>query len=371
MQPVVQKLVDLVDKNGWQDLFEEAIRKVQSFNVPELSTLTSFDAYVQWLDGLAVWAPDTKGQTRIVYDKITQFYFVLDQEPLKSLQSEVIPGPNGEQITPLSDWIIEFDNAWGQYLDTEASVVHVEDFKNNPLFHWGEFVPPPSGYKTFNQFFARHTKPGVRPIAAVDDPTVIVAPADSTFVDYWEVDDKSNIFVESKGLQWSIEELLKDSDYADEFAGGIFTHSFLNTNDYHRWHAPVPGKIVESRVIQGQISLDIEAVPGPVVDGKQTHSLSILDGTGYQFIQTRGLIVIDSPIGLVACLPMGMWPVSSVNILAEKGSTLQKGEELGYFAFGGSDFVMVFQQKSNVHLNGRPNKHVLVGSSVGKAYPAL
>ncbi|WP_198291005.1 phosphatidylserine decarboxylase [Mycobacterium sp. 155] len=371
MQPAVQRLVDLVKANGWQDKFEEAIATVASYNVPDLAYLTDFDSYIDWLNGLAVWAPDTLGTQRVTYEKVTQFYFVLDQEPLKSLQSKVQPGNEGKPLTPLSQWIIDFDNAWGSYLDTPPSVVHVEDFKANPLFQWDEFEAPPSGYFTFNQFFARHMKPGQRPIASIADDSVITSPADCTFVDYWEVDNDSNILVESKGLQWSIQELLKDSEYADEFAGGIFTHSFLNTNDYHRWHTPVAGTVLESRIVAGQVSLDIEATPGPVVDGKQTHELSILDGTGYQFVQTRGLIVIDSPIGLVACLPMGMWPVSSVVITADKGVTVHKGEELGYFAFGGSDFVMVFQRKSNVLLNGRPGKHVRTGTCIGYAHPNL
>ena len=294
---------------------------------------------------------------------------MLDQEPVKSLLSKVDPSTVGQELTPLSEWVLEFDNSWGQFLDSPDSVGHIEDFKSNPLFQWDEFMAPPSGYFTYNQFFARHIKPGMRPIAAIADDSVITSPADCTFVDYWEVDNDSNIFIESKGLQWSIQDLLADSEYGDEFAGGIFTHSFLNTNDYHRWHTPVSGTVLESKIIQGQDYLDIEAVPGPIVDGKQTHELSILDGTGYQFVQTRGMIVIDSPIGLVACVPMGMWPVSSVVITADKGRTVQKGDELGYFAFGGSDFVMVFQQKSNVILNGRPNKHVRTGTCIGRAFP--
>ncbi|WP_019970523.1 phosphatidylserine decarboxylase [Mycobacterium sp. 141] len=68
---------------------------------------------------------------------------------------------------------------------------------------------------------------------------------------------------------------------------------------------------------------------------------------------------------------MGMWPVSSVVITADKGVTVHKGDELGYFAFGGSDFVMVFQRKSNVLLNGRPGKHVRTGTCIGYAHPNL
>ncbi len=60
----------------------------------------------------------------------------------------------------------------------------------------------------------------------------------------------------------------------------------------------------------------------------------------YQIDQERGLIVIDSPeVGLVAVLPVGMCFVSSVNLTPEVGARLQKGDEFGFFLFGGSDIV--------------------------------
>jgi len=64
-----------------------------------------------------------------------------------------------------------------------------------------------------------------------------------------------------------------------------------------------------------------------------------------------------------------MAQVSSINITAEEGVTLHKGEELGYFKFGGSDFVMCFERSSNVQLTVQPNEHVQQGTCIGKAYP--
>ena len=162
--------------------------------------------------------------------------------------------------------------------------------------------------------------------------------------------------------------IVEDSDYADRFKGGTFTHSFLNTYDYHRWHTPVRGKILEAQIIQGQAYLRVD-VDQVLVDGKPVNHLNALDKTGYQFVQTRGLVVIDSPIGLVACLPMGMAQVSSVVLTAEVGVTLHKGEGLGYFQFGGSDFVMVFERASNVRLIGQPTVHVQQGTWIGNAVP--
>jgi phosphatidylserine decarboxylase len=370
---IVQKLVDLIEENGWEADFAEAIETAQSYDVASIRDIQTLDDYLDYVNDLVTWAPRQQGDSRMVYDKIVEFYFFLDQEPVRSLQSPIEPGEGAQELTPLSAWIVEFAREWGSYMDTTESAKEIESFRTDPAFNWDEYMPPPSGYFTFNQFFARHPKPGMRPIAALTDDTVIVSPADCTFVGAWRVNEQSKIYVKEnmldvKGIQWSIHQLLEGSDYADEFRGGTFTHSFLNTFDYHRWNAPVQGEVVEARVIQGQAWLDID-VKTAIVDGEEVNVLDALDGTGYQFVQTRGLVVIDSPIGLVACLPMGMAQVSSVVLTAEVGKVLHKGEELGYFQFGGSDFVMVFQRASNVQLIGQPNVHYNQGSWIGNAYP--
>jgi phosphatidylserine decarboxylase len=373
MQAIVQKLVSLIESNGWQNDFDLAINSAEARAVASLSGIRNLADYLRYLDELATWAPRERGDSRCINDKLLTFYFFLDQEPIKRLQSPIKTGGRAEKLTPLSEWIVEYAVAWGAYLDTPESAKDVESFRSNPLFNWEEYMPPPSGYRTFNQFFARHAKPGMRPVAAPGDDAVLVAPADSRFVGWWQVGQKSKLYVEDdklqvKGTEWSIHQLLEGSGYADRFKGGIFTHSFLDTFDYHRWHAPVRGKVLEARVLQGQAYMEVATKPSP--DGNSlVRVLSDRDGTGYQFVQTRGLIILDSPIGLVACLPMGMAQVSSVVITAEEGVTVRKGEELGYFQFGGSDFVMVFERSSNVQLTSQPNVHVQQGTAIGNAYP--
>ena len=373
MHPIVEDLVALIEQHGWQDTFQAAITRAQSQDVHSIKGIQILDDYLGWIDALVTWAPRERGDTRFIYDKLAEFYFFLDQEPVRSLQSPIGPAEGTQVLTPLSAWIKSYARAWGSYLDTVDSANEVDSFRTNPLFNWDEYMPPPSGYFTFNQFFARHVKPGMRPIADLGDDHALVSPADSTFIGWWQISEQSKIYVEHntldvKGLQWSIHQLLEGSAYADRFRGGIFTHSFLNTFDYHRWHAPVRGRVLEARVIQGQACMDI-GVKSAIVDGQARNVLDARDGTGYQFVQTRGLIVIDSPVGLVACLPMGMAQVSSVVITAETGKTLHKGEELGYFQFGGSDFVMVFERASNVQLISQAHVHYNQGSWIGRACP--
>lgn len=313
---------------------------------------------------------------KLVYDYICQFYFILDQEPVVSLQNKIVPNDRMQPLTPLSAWIVNYVNSLGEFMDTPESLTPESEktFYESPIYNMNEYIRPRGGWRSYNEMFARFCKPGTRPVAAITDQTVIVSPADSVFCGQWEIREDSEVTV--KGLHWKIMELLEGSPYKDRFKGGYFTHSFLNTQDYHRQHAPVGGTVVEARNIQGTAYMQVEAVPVEgVASGKHEvvgkREFRIVDDPGYQFIQSRGLIIIDSPIGLVAVLPMGMGPVSSVVITAEVGRTLRKGEEISYFQFGGSDIVMVFEAKSNVSFTACPGVHYRYGTKLADAYPVI
>ena len=354
MHPIVERLVDLVGAHAWEGAFDTALVEMGRRDVPQISHVRTFDDYLRYIDELVRWAPRECGDSRQVHDKLVEFYFLLDQPALRALQSPIAPCGRAIPLTPLSAWIVDYAKAWGAYLDGHESAQHVESFRTNPAFRWDHYMPTPSGYRTFNQFFARHVKPGRRPVAALLDPTVIVSPVDGSFMGEWLIAATSTVDVEpqsidAKGMRWSIRQLLRDSAYADRFAGGVFTHVALRTFDYHRWHSPVAGTVVEARIIEGQAFLDVTVVESRDAKGPSNgRRLQAAEGTGYQFVQTRGLVVLESAIGLVACLPVGMAQVSSVVITAELGTRLRKGEEMGYFQFGGSDFVLVFERASAV-----------------------
>jgi phosphatidylserine decarboxylase len=368
--PIVQRLVALIDSNGWRARFDEAICGVARSGVASLAAIDTLDAYLRWLDDLVEWAPRESGDSQLVHDKLVEFHFFVEQPALRELQSASEPGADGAELTELSQWIADFAKAWGSFLDTPASASRVETFRTDPLFRWDDYMPPPSGYLTFNQFFARHVKPGRRPVADLDDASVVVAPADANYVGQWRVGADSTIFardetVSLKGMRWSLAQLLAGSPHAEAFAGGVVTHSALRTFDYHRFHAPLAGEVLESRIIHGQAWLGVDVVEKQGPDGRAVISLEAQEGTGYQFAQARGLVVMRTPSGLVACLPVGMAQVSSVVLTAEVGAKLRKGEELGYFQFGGSDFVMVFSAACGVELDSEAERHRMQGERAG------
>ncbi len=371
---VVLDLMGLIKANKWEDHFAKAIAHARAKDIPEMSDINNLQDYLAWINDFITWVPTENKPGSEINNYLSKFYFVLDQPPVLGLQNKIVPSQSAPELTPLSAWMVKYAQAMGEFLDTPESLTakSLKSFFDSPSYNMGDYIVPHGGWRTFNQFFARNFKPGLRPVAAVSDSKVIVSPADSTFAGRWEIRTNSGVTV--KNLHWSISELLDGSPYKDRFVNGLFMHAYLGPNDYHRLHAPVGGTVVEARVIPGQVYLEVNAVPIPADPGgrhrlKPHRSLDAPDNAGYQFAQARGLIVLESSIGLVAVLPIGMCQVSSVILTAEKGVTLRKGEEMAYFQFGGSDVIVLFEAKSNISFTAQLGDHYQVGAKIAQAYP--
>ena len=335
--PIVNELIDLLEERT--DLAEALVAAISKAARPNLADLQQ---YLEFLDQTVTLIPTDRNLNPVVL----QFYYLLAQSPEDLLLRD----------TEFQDWTRTFAQNWGAFLDTVESSRGIRSFFTNPAYHIDDYYVAPSGWLTFNQFFARQVRPGKRPVTGWNDDRIIVSPADSVYQGQWPIQDDSCIRV--KGFTWSVLELLAGSPFQDRFRGGLFTHSFLNINDYHRYHVPVGGVIREARKIPGKVTMDVIQKP----DG----SLDIVDGTGFQFSQDRGLIVIESPVGLVAVLPIGMAQVSSVTLTAQEGVTLTKGEEFGFFQFGGSDIVMLFEA-GRVSFDATIGTHYNQGQQIGHA----
>ncbi|MFQ5952822.1 MAG: phosphatidylserine decarboxylase, partial [Candidatus Omnitrophota bacterium] len=301
----------------------------------------------------------------LIRDQILQslcyFYFLVDQ-PLPELEGKGLFKNAIQYYPPFSSWLRKFAKTWGAFLDTEKSwnKKTYQEFYNNPKFGLKKgWYESPSNWKTFNQFFGKYLKsPDVRPIASPGDPAVVVSPADAVPQGVWPIDKDSNIRVRG-GLKvklityYNINDLLgKDSKYKDVFANGVLTHTFLNVNDYHRYHFAVGGTVKERRIIEKNVALEVAWNP-------EKGRYIPLDTTGWQFTQTHGYVIVDTgEYGLVALIPMGMAQVSSVNFEdnVKAGTIHKKGDMLGNFFFGGSDFVMLFQEGAGFEITA-PAKH--------------
>lgn len=104
-------------------------------------------------------------------------------------------------------------------------------------------------YASFNAFFTRALKPDARPLPA--SPTAIACPADGALSQHGDID--ADRLFQAKGLDYGLEELVGDPDWARRFQGGTFATIYLSPRDYHRVHMPLAGRLWEMIHVPGRL----------------------------------------------------------------------------------------------------------------------
>lgn len=339
-------------------------------------SLESYYAFVDRSIQALPWAISPAEEYSALYDRIDQsmgcFYFICNQ-PLEELAGKGYYHNSLMYHEPFRSWMVKLTSAYGAFLSTEDS--WCEEYYLNALadqsFRLGEdLYEDPSNWKTFNDFFARRLKdPSKRPIDEPGNDRVIVSPADAVPQGLWQIDENGRVSAGGAavktGTLTDIAVLLGDSKYAHAFAGGTMTHTLLDVNDYHRYHFPAGGTVREVSVIPG------DDAPGGVIVWDRAAGRYKEYGSeeiGWQCIETRGAVILELPKGgLAAIVPVGMCQVSSVNFekTVMPGAAVRKGDPLGYFLFGGSDIIMIFDRAAGFTLGAEPGRHLEMGRTYG------
>jgi len=211
--------------------------------------------------------------------------------------------------------------------------VGIEQFEYDPEDeHWG--------FSSWNDFFTRHFKDGARPVDSPDDDKVIVSACESLpYGISTDVQRQDRFWIKSQ--PYSLQDMLANDDSVDQFVGGTVYQAFLSATNYHRWHSPVAGRIVRAFVQPGTYYSEADSEGKEAVEPMNSQSYLV-------HVAARAIILIeadDPVIGLMAFVPVGMSEVSSCLIAPNvtPGYHVGKGEELGYFQFGGSTHCLVFR----------------------------
>lgn len=177
-------------------------------------------------------------------------------------------------------------------------------------------------------------------MASPDDGKVIVSACESTpYGISTDVKRQDRFWIKSQ--PYSLADLLANDDSVDQFVGGTVYQAFLSATNYHRWHSPVAGTIVRAFVVAGTYYSEADSEGADAVEPMNSQSY-------LAHVAARAVILIeaeDPAIGLMAFVAVGMSEVSSCLIGSKvtPGYHVGKGEELGYFQYGGSTHCLVFR----------------------------
>ncbi|ARE89261.1 Phosphatidylserine decarboxylase proenzyme [Clostridium formicaceticum] len=184
----------------------------------------------------------------------------------------------------------------------------------------------PSSYKNFNEFFIRRLKKEARPICM--DEKVFVSPADGRVMAYENIHRKRVLQI--KGQEYCLEELLQNKGLAAEYQGGACITVRLSPADYHRFHFPDEGVPEHATKIAGGYY--------------SVNPIALRKITSLYCQNKREFTVFDSyNFGRVLMVEVGATFVGSIIQTFHPRQTVKKGEEKGYFKFGGSTVILFLQ----------------------------
>ena len=202
-------------------------------------------------------------------------------------------------------------------------------------------------------FFTRQVHDSARPVASPGDDSVIANACESKVFNVTR-DAKLRDKFWIKGQPYSVVDMLGNDPLAKQFEGATVYQAFLSALSYHRWHAPVSGRIKRCFVRDG--TYFSEPLFESSVEGGNIDRGGISVAQGYiSALATRAIIFIeaDNPaIGLMAFIGVGMDEVSTCEVTVKEGQHCNKGDETGMFHFGGSSHCVLFRK--GVKVGGFP-----------------
>ena len=225
----------------------------------------------------------------------------------------------------------------------------------------------PAAYASFNAFFTRQLKPGVRPVDARDDS--VVSPADGVFSAAGPINGDS--LFQAKGKTFSLAALLGGSEgLAERFRDGSFATVYLSPKDYHRVHMPVAAKLEKLIYVPGRL-FSVNRATSETIDSLFARN-------------ERAVCLFETAAGPMAMILVGAMIVSGIETVwagkvapADTGFTAQdfssrqppirfaKGEEMGRFRLGSTVVLLFGPDAVRWNANLAENSPAVLGEAIG------
>lgn len=215
---------------------------------------------------------------------------------------------------------------YGRLMSSANSKNRIAPFVEQYQINMNEAVKSVEEFTSFNDFFYRKLRSEARPMGEG-----LVSPADGKILAFENVAALSNFFV--KGNRFTLEAFLKDKTLAQKYSSAALILVRLAPNDYHRFHFPVDGKATASHQISGWYY--------------SVSPYAIRPNFARVFCENKRSYTILSTAekGDILLSPVGATMVGSIIDTYKPDSAVQKGDEMGYFAFGGSSILMLVDRE--------------------------
>lgn len=261
--------------------------------------------------------------------------FIYENVPAEPFMNFLYGNPLGR----LSVWALFkrgfFSRLGGIWADSKSSAKTVAGFIKSNGINTDEMLFAPSHYKTFNEFFTRRLRDGAREIAAAGISGAVSFPSDGRHLLIKNVSQADSFYV--KGQKFDLAKFLADKPLSENFVGGDMLISRLAPVDYHRFHFPVSGVLAARRAVSGALYSVSPIALKP--------KLSVL------WENRRVVNILETPdFGFCAFVEIGATNVGSIVNTHKVGDSFARGDEAGYFRFGGSCVVSIFP-KSKIDWN--------------------
>lgn len=340
--PVIQEFQDLIAEDPIVRLYvTNMISQVPSTRAYRKNHLRSVEQMLVLINAVLTQAPDFN-TTALV------------GAPLNAIIDWSMGTPAGFaafRYPPINAMFRKILNAWCEFLSSPASLYVLNDSPTGwkspaaiKATNMTQFQYDPSdrywGFKSWNDFFTRKFKEGMRPVADPDDHRVIVSACESTPYNIQnDVQRFSQFWIKSQ--PYSLQDMLANDEATEMFVGGCVYQAFLSAYNYHRWHSPVSGTIKKAFVQPGTYYSEAAS------EGEDPAGPNNSQGYITQ-VATRAIIHIeadDPGIGRMVLMPVGMAEISScvIHPHIKPGHKVKKGEEIGFFQYGGSTHCLIFR----------------------------
>ena len=222
-----------------------------------------------------------------------------------------------------------FSKIYGFYCDRKLSSKKINKFINDFEIDMSLSENQSSNFKCFNDFFTRKLKKEARPIKA--DKNILISPGDGKILAYENLN--LNSVTEVKGINYSFYELINNDSLAKEYANGTCLVLRLCPTDYHRFH------FIDNGTCGNTIKLDGFYYSVNPIALSKIPSLFCKNKREYAIFHSENF-------GDVIFMEVGATCVGSIIQTYKPNTKILKGDEKGYFKFGGSTVILFFKENT-------------------------